>query len=104
MLSTDSGYGLDGGEEKDNLMNLIQMQSATATQLKAIGELEKSTGKSYGENPPPLSTVRHCFEWIGTHAAELLIELLNGGTGRAVRFPPELIVRESVKAVDERGL
>ncbi|WP_054940374.1 LacI family DNA-binding transcriptional regulator [Paenibacillus ihuae] len=53
---------------------------------------------------PPLSTVRHCFEWIGMHAAELLIELLNGGTGRAVRFPPELLVRESVKAVDERGL
>lgn len=72
MLSTDSGYGLDGGEEKaieamyrmlyllddpktarmiarDNLMNLIQAEPATATQLKAIGELEKSAGKSYGK-------------------------------------------------------
>lgn len=48
---------------------------------------------------PPLSTVRHCFDWIGTHAAELLIELLNGGTGRTVRFPPELLIRESVKAL-----
>lgn len=73
MLSTDSGYGLAGGEEKaivamyrmlyllddpkiaqmiarDNLMNLIQAEPATETQLKAIGELEKSGGKSYGEN------------------------------------------------------
>ncbi|SET15498.1 Amidohydrolase [Paenibacillus sp. NFR01] len=73
MLSTDSGYGLEGGEKKavvamyrmldllddpktaqmiarDNLMNLIQAQTATKTQLKAIGELEKSTGKFYGKN------------------------------------------------------
>lgn len=73
MLSTDSGYGLDGGEWKaieamyrmlyliddpqtarkiarDNLMSLIQAQPATGTQLKAIAELEKSTGKSYGDN------------------------------------------------------
>ncbi len=73
MLSTDSGYGLDGGEEKaiegmyrmlyllddpqiaqmiarDNLMNLIQRQPATETQLRAIVELEKSTGKSYGDS------------------------------------------------------
>ncbi|MDF9839043.1 MULTISPECIES: hypothetical protein [unclassified Paenibacillus] len=73
MLSTDSGYGLDGGEWKaieamyrmlyliddpetarkisrDNLMSLIQAQPATETQLKAVSELEKSTGKSYGDN------------------------------------------------------
>jgi predicted TIM-barrel fold metal-dependent hydrolase len=71
MLSTDSGYGLDGGEERaveamyriihllddpklarmiahDNLMNLINAEPATATQMKAISELEQSTGKSYG--------------------------------------------------------
>lgn len=50
---------------------------------------------------PPLSTVRHCFDWIGTHAAELLIELLNGGAGRTVRFPPELLARESVKDLND---
>lgn len=72
MLSTDSGYGLEGGEEKaieamyrmldllddaqiaqmiarDNLLNLIQAQPATETQLKAIAELERNTGNSYGE-------------------------------------------------------
>lgn len=73
MLSTDSGYGLEGGEVKaieamyrildliddpqiaqkiarDNLMNLIQAQPATQTQLQAISELEQNTGKSYGDN------------------------------------------------------
>ncbi len=70
MLGTDSGYGLDGGEVKaieamyqildliddpviarkvahTNLMNLIQAQPATQTQLKEIHELEKVTGKKY---------------------------------------------------------
>lgn len=73
MLSTDSGYGLDGGEPRaieamyrmihllddpkiarmiaqDNLMNLINAEPATETQLKAIAELEQSTGKSYDDN------------------------------------------------------
>ncbi len=70
MLGTDSGYGLDGGEDNaikamyqildllddpviarkvahTNLMKLIQAQPATQTQLKAIQELEKVTGKKY---------------------------------------------------------
>ncbi|MNW22718.1 hypothetical protein D3C71_2243750 [compost metagenome] len=33
---------------RDNLFNLIQAQPATETQLKAIAELEKNTGNSYG--------------------------------------------------------
>ncbi|MBD3922285.1 amidohydrolase family protein [Paenibacillus sp. PR3] len=72
MLSTDSGYGLEGGEEKaidamyrilyllddpkiarmiaqDNLMKLIHEQPATATQLKAIKELEQRTGKTFNK-------------------------------------------------------
>ncbi|AEY66123.1 amidohydrolase family protein [Clostridium sp. BNL1100] len=70
MLGTDSGYGIGGGEKKaiqamyqildllddpvvarkvahTNLMNLIQAQPATQTQLKAIHELEQVTGKKY---------------------------------------------------------
>lgn len=53
---------------------------------------------------PPLTTVRHCFDWIGTQAAELLIELLGGGSGRMVRFPPELLVRESVRDLGAPGI
>ncbi|PWW02928.1 putative TIM-barrel fold metal-dependent hydrolase [Paenibacillus cellulosilyticus] len=72
ILSTDSGYGLEGGEERaieamyhilhllddpriarmiaqDNLMNLINAQPATSTQMKAIQGLGTKTGKSYGE-------------------------------------------------------
>lgn len=49
---------------------------------------------------PPITTVRHSFERIGTSAAELLVELLNGGGGRTVRIAPELVVRESVTRVE----
>ncbi|MCL6459962.1 MAG: LacI family transcriptional regulator [Gorillibacterium sp.] len=45
---------------------------------------------------PPLTTIRHRFEWIGTRAAELLIEVLNGGIGRCLCFAPELVQRDSV--------
>lgn len=34
---------------RDSLMKLLRSQSATATQIKEIRKLEKSTGKSYGK-------------------------------------------------------
>lgn len=51
---------------------------------------------------PPLSTVRHQYERIGTLAAEMLIEVMNGGAGRTLRLVPELIRRESVNAPKDR--
>ncbi len=45
---------------------------------------------------PPLTTISHNYESIGTRAADLLIELINGGSGKSVRCMPELIIRDSV--------
>ncbi|AIQ58346.1 LacI family DNA-binding transcriptional regulator [Paenibacillus borealis] len=45
---------------------------------------------------PPLTTIRHRYEEIGTLAAELLIEIMNGGAGRSLRLAPELIRRDTV--------
>ena len=53
---------------------------------------------------PPLTTVRHRFELIGTRAAEMLMELLNGGTGRRLQFAPELIRGESVRCPSGQGM
>ncbi|WP_237728532.1 substrate-binding domain-containing protein [Paenibacillus sp. OSY-SE] len=45
---------------------------------------------------PPLTTIRHANERIGIRAVEMLIELLNGGTGRRESVPPVLVERQSV--------
>ncbi|AEY66124.1 LacI family DNA-binding transcriptional regulator [Clostridium sp. BNL1100] len=45
---------------------------------------------------PPLTTVRHNYESIGNRAADLLVELMNGGSGKSVRYMPRLIIRDSV--------
>ncbi len=45
---------------------------------------------------PPLTTVRHNYESIGKGAADLLVELMNGGSGKLVRYSPRLIIRDSV--------
>jgi LacI family transcriptional regulator len=45
---------------------------------------------------PPLTTVRHNYESIGTRAADLLVELMNGGSGKSIRYTPGLIIRDSV--------
>jgi predicted TIM-barrel fold metal-dependent hydrolase len=73
MISTDSGYGLEGGEVKaikamyqvldllddpiiarkvahTNLLSLIQAEPATKTQLEAIHKLEATTGMNSVEN------------------------------------------------------
>lgn len=49
-------------------------------------------------NNPPLTTVRHQYERMGTLAAEMLLEVMNGGAGRTLKLVPELICRESVNA------
>ncbi|MUT64669.1 LacI family DNA-binding transcriptional regulator [Paenibacillus sp. NEAU-GSW1] len=49
---------------------------------------------------PPLTTIRHRAGQIGLLAAELLIELLHGGTARTVLMAPELVVRNSVAALN----
>ncbi|WP_150268347.1 LacI family DNA-binding transcriptional regulator [Paenibacillus tepidiphilus] len=46
---------------------------------------------------PPLSTIRHPYEVIGATAAELLMELLNGGPAGRELLSPELIVRDTVR-------
>ncbi len=48
---------------------------------------------------PPLSTIRHRFEQIGIRAAELLLELINGGAGRTLKVMPELVRRDSVRSI-----
>ncbi|WP_040952216.1 LacI family DNA-binding transcriptional regulator [Gorillibacterium massiliense] len=45
---------------------------------------------------PPLTTIRHPYERLSTKAVELLMELLNGGTGRRVVIPPAIMERMSV--------
>ncbi|WNS45618.1 LacI family DNA-binding transcriptional regulator [Paenibacillus sp. MMS20-IR301] len=45
---------------------------------------------------PPLTTIRHNYEAIGTRAAELLVEVMNGGPGRSLKLVPELVKGETV--------
>jgi len=45
---------------------------------------------------PPLTTVRHANDRIGYRAAEMLMELLNGGAGRRETIAPILTERRSV--------
>jgi LacI family transcriptional regulator len=46
---------------------------------------------------PPLTTIQNNNQRIGIQAAELLIELINGGAGRRVRVSPVLLERKTVK-------
>ncbi|WP_246187993.1 LacI family DNA-binding transcriptional regulator [Paenibacillus tengchongensis] len=46
---------------------------------------------------PPLSTIRHPYEEIGTTAAGLLMELLNGRPAGRELLSPQLIVRDTVR-------
>lgn len=50
---------------------------------------------------PPLTTVRNSLEKNGRRVAELLIELLNGGTGRSEVISPILIERSSTSQVQK---
>ncbi|MHC0035362.1 LacI family DNA-binding transcriptional regulator [Pseudoneobacillus sp. C159] len=50
---------------------------------------------------PPLSTVEIHASKFGIKIAELLIELINGGVGKAERLVPFLTVRESVKKIEK---
>jgi LacI family transcriptional regulator len=43
----------------------------------------------------PLTTIGHSPYLQGRHACEILFDLIQGGQGRDIIFPPELIVRES---------
>ncbi|GAB2697484.1 LacI family DNA-binding transcriptional regulator [Paenibacillus thermoaerophilus] len=52
---------------------------------------------------PPLSTVRHISEQMGSLAAELLAEVLNGAPGRRVIVPPALVERASVAIASSVG-
>lgn len=45
---------------------------------------------------PPLATVRHSHERIGFRAAEMLMEVLNGGVGRREIITPVMVERGSV--------
>src|SRR6202042_2834613 len=56
--------------------------------------------------PPPLSTVRFPHYQLGTEAARLLIERIEGGEGNPVKIlflAPELIARGSTVAVERSG-
>ncbi|MBP1995453.1 LacI family DNA-binding transcriptional regulator [Paenibacillus eucommiae] len=48
---------------------------------------------------PPLTTLMHQSSLIGTRAAEMLIDLLHGGTGKGEFVSPSLVVRESAACI-----
>ncbi|WP_442599839.1 LacI family DNA-binding transcriptional regulator [Neobacillus sp. D3-1R] len=48
---------------------------------------------------PPLSTVTLHSSKFGIKIAELLVQLINGGTGKSEKLAPHLISRESVKKI-----
>lgn len=62
-------------------------------QLSIIGFDGFFLGEYYN---PPLTTVKINDHKIGIRAAEMLIELINGGTGKRELIPADLIVRDSV--------
>ncbi|AIQ66152.1 hypothetical protein PSTEL_26600 [Paenibacillus stellifer] len=65
-------------------------------QLSVIGYDGHFTGKYYN---PPLATVIIDNPAIGTRAAELLLELINGGSGKTVRIKPQLFKGKSVRTL-----
>jgi LacI family transcriptional regulator len=63
-------------------------------QLSVIGYDGLFVGKYYN---PPLASIVIDNPAIGTRAAELLLELINGGSGKTVRLMPQLFKGKSVK-------
>ncbi|WP_164779662.1 LacI family DNA-binding transcriptional regulator [Paenibacillus kobensis] len=64
-------------------------------QLSVIGYDGLYVGKYYN---PPLASIVIDNPAIGTKAAELLLELIHGGTGRSVRIKPHLFQGKSTAA------
>jgi LacI family transcriptional regulator len=51
---------------------------------------------------PPLTTVRHSIYEIGKVAANAMIELIEGKTPQMMVMPPQLVVRESTRAITDK--
>lgn len=64
--------------------------------LSIIGYDGLFVGQYYN---PPLATIKIANQRIGIRTAELLMELINGGTGKTERIQPELYKGMSVKRI-----
>lgn len=67
-------------------------------QLSIIGYDGLFIGKYYN---PPLASIVIDNPVIGTRAAEMLLELINGGSGKMVRIRPQLFKGKSVQSIGQ---